>query len=175
MPIFKRKEELEEGYSNETELNDLKESVEKAEMPPHIESISLKEIEKLNKINPSSAEYTIGMNYVDYLISLPWNKMTTDNLDIKRAESILHKEHYGLSDIKDRILEHLAVRILKSSRKYSVLVVEDEKIARANLKHVISKEGYDVMTAKDGLEATQLLVGLYCRYFINFLLHAFLL
>jgi len=157
MPIFKRKEELEEGYSNETELNDLKESVEKAEMPPHIESISLKEIEKLNKINPSSAEYTIGMNYVDYLISLPWNKMTTDNLDIKRAESILHKEHYGLSDIKDRILEHLAVRILKSSRKYSVLVVEDEKIARANLKHVISKEGYDVMTAKDGLEATQLL------------------
>ncbi|KPA11949.1 Lon protease [Candidatus Magnetomorum sp. HK-1] len=157
MAIFKRKEELEEGYSNETELNDLKESVEKAKMPPHIESIAQKEIEKLNKSNPSTAEYTIGMNYIDYLVSLPWNKMTTDNLDIKRAESILHKEHYGLSEIKDRILEHLAVRILKSSRKYSILVVEDEQIARTNLEHVISKEGYDVMTAKDGLEATQLL------------------
>jgi len=157
MAIFKRKEELEEGYSNETELNDLKESIEKAKMPSHAETIAVKELEKLTKSNPSTAEYTIGMNYIDYLISLPWNKMTTDNLDIKRAETILHKEHYGLSLIKDRILEHLAVRILKSSKKFSVLIVEDEQIARANLEHVISKEGYDVLTAKDGLEATQLI------------------
>ena len=157
MAIFKRKEVFEEGYSNETELNDLKESVEKAKMPPHVENIALKEIEKIGKSNPSTAEYTIGMNYIDYLISLPWYKMTTDNLDIQRAESILHKDHYGLPEIKDRILEHLAVRILKSSKKYTILIVEDEQIARDNLAHVISKEGYDAITAKDGFEATQLI------------------
>jgi ATP-dependent Lon protease len=138
-------------------LNDIKASVEKAKMPPHIENIALKEIEKMGKSNPSTAEYTIGMNYIDYLISLPWYKMTTDNLDIQRAESILHKDHYGLPEIKDRILEHLAVRILKSSKKYTILIVEDEEIARKNLTHVISREGYDVITAKDGLEATQLI------------------
>jgi ATP-dependent Lon protease len=138
-------------------LNDLKESVEKAKMPPHVENIALKEIEKIGKSNPSTAEYTIGMNYIDYLISLPWYKMTTDNLDIQRAESILHKDHYGLPEIKDRILEHLAVRILKSSKKYTILIVEDEQIARDNLAHVISKEGYDAITAKDGFEATQLI------------------
>lgn len=157
MAIFKRKEILEEDSSSETELNDIKASVEKAKMPPHIESIALKEIEKMGKSNPSTAEYTIGMNYIDYLISLPWYKMTTDNLDIQRAESILHKDHYGLPEIKDRILEHLAVRILKSSKKYTILIVEDEEIARKNLTHVISREGYDVITAKDGLEATQLI------------------
>jgi ATP-dependent Lon protease len=111
----------------------------------------------MGKSNPSTAEYTIGMNYIDYLISLPWYKMTTDNLDIQRAESILHKDHYGLPEIKDRILEHLAVRILKSSKKYTILIVEDEEIARKNLTHVISREGYDVITAKDGLEGTQLI------------------
>jgi len=157
MPIFKRKESFEEEYVDESELNDLKESVENARMPSQVESIALKEIEKLKKSNPSTAEYTIGMNYIDYLISLPWNKLTKDNLDIKRAESILDKEHYGLTEIKDRILEHLAVRNLKSLRKFSILVVEDEEIARANLEHVISKEGFDVMTAKDGLEATNLI------------------
>lgn len=157
MAIFKRKEVLEEDSSSETELNDIRESVEKAKMPPHIENIALKEIEKMGKSNPSTAEYTIGMNYIDYLISLPWYKMTTDNLDIQRAESILHKDHYGLPEIKDRILEHLAVRILKSSKKYTILIVEDEEIARKNLTHVISREGYDVITAKDGLEATQLI------------------
>lgn len=157
MAIFKRKEVLEEDSSSETELNDIRESVEKAKMPPHIENIALKEIEKMGKSNPSTAEYTIGMNYIDYLISLPWYKMTTDNLDIQRAESILHKDHYGLPEIKDRILEHLAVRILKSSKKYTILIVEDEEIARKNLTHVISREGYDVITAKDGLEGTQLI------------------
>jgi ATP-dependent Lon protease len=157
MAIFKKKEVLEEDSSSETELNDIRESVEKTKMPPHIENIALKEIEKMGKSNPSTAEYTIGMNYIDYLISLPWYKMTTDNLDIQRAESILHKDHYGLPEIKDRILEHLAVRILKSSKKYTILIVEDEEIARKNLTHVISREGYDVITAKDGLEATQLI------------------
>ncbi|MBF0451034.1 MAG: endopeptidase La [Candidatus Magnetomorum sp.] len=156
MAIFKKKDDQEENV-NEAELDDLKLSVINAKMPEQVENIALKEIEKLKKSNPATAEYTIGMNYIDYLISLPWNKTTKDNLDIKHAESILNKEHYGLPEIKDRILEHLAVRILKSSKKYNILVVEDEKIARANLEHVITKEGYHVKTAADGLEATNLL------------------
>ncbi|MBW2019873.1 MAG: endopeptidase La, partial [Deltaproteobacteria bacterium] len=89
--------------------------------------------------------------------SLPWNRMTEDHLDIKTAESILNEEHYGLSEIKDRILEYLAVRILKTSRKHKMLVVDDEKMTRMNLEHVLTKEGYHVLTAANGIEALNLL------------------
>ncbi len=105
----------------------------------------------------SSAEYTIGINYIDYLVSLPWNRMTEDYLDIKTAEAILDEEHYALSEIKDRILEFLAVRILKASNRHKMLVVGDEKMTRMNLEHVLAKDGHDVLTAASGLEALNLL------------------
>ena len=100
-----------------SELDELREEVRKARMSESVEKVAYKEIERLEKTSPSSAEYTIGINYIDYLVSLPWNKMTDDNLDIKRAESILNEDHFGLTKIKDRILEHLAVRVLKMSRQ----------------------------------------------------------
>jgi ATP-dependent Lon protease len=83
--------------------------------------------------------------------------MTEDNLDIARAQKILDAEHYGLADIKERILEHLAARKLKLSSSHTVLVVDDEKIARQNLKHVLAKEGYAVTTAASGKEGLELL------------------
>jgi len=154
MRIFKRgKGQIKELPSELDELEELKENVIKSKMPEPVEKVAFKEIERLTKTSPSSAEYTIGINYIDYLVSLPWNKMTDDNLDIKRAESILNQEHYGLAQIKDRILEHLAVRILKMSRRHNILVVDDEKITRRNLEHVFKKDGYQVKTASGGAEA----------------------
>jgi ATP-dependent Lon protease len=155
MRIFKK----EKGQMKElpSELNELKEDVQSAKMPESVEKIVYKEIERLTKTSPSSAEYTIGINYIDYLLSLPWNKMTNDNLDIKRAESILNEDHFGLVKIKDRILEHLSVRILKMSGQHRILVVDDEKITRQNLEHVFKKDGYHVNTASDGAQALDFL------------------
>ncbi|MBC8431945.1 MAG: endopeptidase La [Desulfobacterales bacterium] len=151
--IFRKNPEKE--VHSETE--ELKEMVLGARMPNKVRKIALKEIERLAKTSPSSAEYTIGINYIDYIVSLPWNKMTEDNLDIERAESILNKEHHGLAQIKDRILEHLAVRILKLSRKHRILVVDDEEMNRKNLEYVFDKDGYYVDTAANGIEALSLL------------------
>ena len=140
-----------------SEIEELKQAVINASMPEAVGKIAFKEIARLAKTSPSSGEYTIGINYIDYLVSLPWIRMTEDNLDIRRAESILDKEHFGLSDIKDRILEHLAVRILKMTRQYNILVVDDEKMTRRNLEHVFTKDGYLVATAGSGIEALDLL------------------
>jgi ATP-dependent Lon protease len=154
---FFKKPEKEEEIELALEVEEIKKTVLDAKMPSQVEKIALKEVDKLSKTNPSTAEYTIGINYLGYLATLPWNSHTEDCLDINRAESVLNQEHYGLDEIKDRILEHLAVRILKLSRKHHVLVVDDEKIARKNLEHVITKEGYQVTTAASGVEALDFL------------------
>jgi len=153
MRIFKKNDDTEEF----SEIDGFEETIREARMPPQVEKIALKELEKLNRTSPSAPEYTIGTNHIEYLASLPWNKMTEDNLDIRRAESILDEGHYGLAEVKDRILEHLAVRILKLSRKHRILVVDDEGTTRKNLDHVLSREGYEVMTAGGGAEAMNLI------------------
>lgn len=155
MRIFKK--DKERIIEQSSEIEELKEDVRKAKMPEPVEKVAYKEIERLTKTSPSSAEYTIGINYIDYLVSLPWNKMTDDNLDIKRAESILDEDHFGLAKIKDRILEHLSVRVLKLSQQHKILVVDDEKITRQNLEHVFKKDGYQVNTASNGSEALEFL------------------
>ncbi len=154
MRIFKKGEEEEVSSS---EIEAMRVTVRDALMPNSVEKVALKEIDRIAKMGPSTAEYTIGINYIDLLVSLPWNRMTENYLDIKTAEAILDEEHFGLSEIKDRILEHLAVRILKASRKHKLLVADDEKMARKNLEHVLTKEGYQVRTASSGIEALELL------------------
>lgn len=166
MSIFKKwQEKWEEtgpaesaALTTETcEIDALRLTISRAQMPAQVEEVALKEVARICKIDSASAEYTIGINYIDYLAGLPWNKMTEDKLDIKRAAEILNKEHYGLAEIKERILEYLAVRILKLTRSYSILVVDDDATARKNLQYVLSKAGYRVSTAGSGSEALSLL------------------
>jgi ATP-dependent Lon protease len=154
MRIFKKDEEVEGSFQ---EIEELRETVVSANMPPQVEKAALRELDKLSKTGPSTAEYSIGTNYIDYMVNLPWNKVTEDNLDMKRAESILEQDHYGLREIKDRILEHLAVRILKLSHGQRILVADDEKMTRMNLNHVLTKDGYEVFVASSGSEALRLL------------------
>ena len=90
-------------------------------MPPKVEEISFKEIGRLERMNPISAEYTVSRTYLDYLVTLPWSKGTTDNHDLNRAQAVLNEDHYDLEKVKDRILEFLAVRKLRDPMKGPIL------------------------------------------------------
>jgi ATP-dependent Lon protease len=152
MKFFNKPEDSE---PQDTVLEELHEKVKLAQVPPHVEKIISKELDLLRKIGSATTEYTIGLTYIDYLISLPWNNKTEDDLDIERAEGILDEDHYGLDRTKERILEYLAVKSLKINRKPRILVVDDEEIARKNLTHFLSKENYVVITASNGMEAME--------------------
>jgi len=153
--VFFRKTEEERPAKPAQELVDLRAAVQKAKLPEAVAAVALKELERLEKTDPSVAEYSIGLNYLDYLISLPWNRVTEDNLDLKRAERLLESKHYGLAHVKERILEYLAVRTLCSLQTSQILVVDDEEIARTNLEYILRKEGHQVATAANGLEALE--------------------
>jgi ATP-dependent Lon protease len=152
---FFRKITEEEHPKPAQELVELRAAVQKAQLPEAVAAIAAKELERLEKTDASVAEYTIGVNYLDYLVSLPWNRFTDDNLDLKRAERILESQHYGLPHVKERILEYLAVRTLCSVQTSHILVVDDEEIARTNLEYILRKEGHQVATAANGLEALE--------------------
>lgn len=134
-------------------LEELLFKVAGSRMPPHAKKIADKEIELLKRISATTSEYTISLTYIEYLASLPWDVRTEDNLDLERAKRILNENHYGLDNIKDRIIEHLAVKKLKSDRKPRLLVVDDENIALKNLEHILVRENYSVVTASTGKEA----------------------
>ncbi len=153
--VFFRKATEEERPKPTQELVELRTALQKAQLPEAVAAVAMKELERVEKTDASVAEYTIGLNYLDYLFSLPWNRFTEDNLDLKRAEHILEAEHYGLGHVKERILEYLAVRTLCSVQASQVLVVDDEEIARTNLEYILRKEGHQVTTAANGIEAME--------------------
>ena len=99
------------------EMNELRKKIEETPMPEKVKDIANKELGRLEKMNQASAEYTVSRTYIDYLITVPWEKRTEDNLDINRAATILDEDHYDLTKVKERILEYLAVRRLKDKEK----------------------------------------------------------
>jgi len=103
------------------EISELRERLEKAELPEVAHKVAEKEIDRLSRMPSSSAEYTVSRTYLDWLLDLPWNQKTEDNLDLKSAEEILEGDHYGLNKVKKRILEYLAVRKLKEDMKGPIL------------------------------------------------------
>ncbi|MBN1102127.1 MAG: endopeptidase La, partial [Deltaproteobacteria bacterium] len=103
------------------ETQELKERLGKKGLPEAAHKIADKEIEKISKMNPSSSEYTVSMNYLDWLLDMPWSEGTRDMLDLKRAERVLNRHHYDLQKVKKRIIEYLAVRKLNPSHKGPIL------------------------------------------------------
>jgi len=154
--IFFRKPEEEQAPATGKGLDELRGQVKGAALPESVAAIVAKELGRLDKTDPSVAEYAIGLNYIDWLSSLPWTAATEDCLDFARVERILADRHFGLDHVKERLLEYLAGRTLAASAPPHVLVVDDEEIARSNLEHVLKKEGYAVQTAANGLEALEL-------------------
>jgi ATP-dependent Lon protease len=157
MSFFRKKQTPDETDTEAAEVEDLRQAVQSSSMPPKVAKTAMKEIDRISRMGTSSAEYTIGINYIDYLLSLPWNRSSQDRLDLERAKAVLDAEHYGLTEVKNRILEHLAVRIMHTKRKPRLLVVDDEKPTRRNLEHIFIKEGYQVQTAENGVVALDLM------------------
>ena len=155
--IFFRKPEEEQAPTTGKGLEELRGQVKGAGLPEFVAGIVAKELGRLDKTDPSVAEYAIGLNYIDWLSSLPWTAATEDCLDFARVERILSDRHFGLDHVKERLLEYLAGRTLAAAAPPHVLVVDDEEIARTNLEHVLRKEGYAVRTAANGVEALDLL------------------
>jgi ATP-dependent Lon protease len=149
LSFFKRSEERVQTAT----IEELKHLIASSRMPQYVQDVANKELETLSKISPSTAEYTIGLTYIDYIVSLPWSKKTQDNLDIRRAEEILNARHFGLQKIKQRVLEHLAVKILTSEAKPKILVVDDEKIALEKMQHALEREDYSVVAVDSGEKA----------------------
>jgi ATP-dependent Lon protease len=115
------KKELGEMDEHSTEIKDLREKIKKAKMPPDAMTAAEKELDRLAKIPPASAEYTVARTYLDWLAELPWSETTEDNLDIDNAQKTLDEDHYDLEKVKKRILEYLAVRKLKADMKGPIL------------------------------------------------------
>jgi len=115
------RKELGEAEGFEAEIEELKQKIEQTALPDYVREEALKEIKRLSHIPPTSAEYTVIRNYLDWLLELPWLKSTEDRLDLKRAKNILDRDHYDLDKVKKRILEHLAVLKLKPDMRGPIL------------------------------------------------------
>ncbi|MGC9363861.1 MAG: endopeptidase La [Fidelibacterota bacterium] len=95
------------------EIKELEEKIAKAPMTEEARKVAEKELDRLQKIPPASPEYTVSRTYLDWLVELPWDTYTKDNVDVRKAKEILDEDHYGLDKVKDRVIEYLAVRKLK--------------------------------------------------------------
>ncbi len=115
------KEELGEKDEAAVEIEDYRAKVEEKNLPEEARKEAERELDRLSRMHPSSAEYTVASTYLDWLTALPWHDSTEDNMDITKARKILDQDHFGLDKAKQRILEYLAVRKLKPESKGPIL------------------------------------------------------
>ena len=114
-------DELGEVDETQAEVNELRERIDTTGLPEEADKQARRELDRLAKLPPAAAEYGVIRTYLDWILSLPWNTSTNDNLDIKHAREVLDTDHYDLEDVKDRILEFLAVQKLKKEVKSPIL------------------------------------------------------
>ncbi len=121
--------ELGQQDEQAVEVEEFRKKIEAAKMPAESDKMARRELERLSRLPTAAAEYGVIRTYLDWLVSLPWSTTTTDNLDIAHARQVLEKDHYGLKDIKERILEFLAIRKLRIERK------EEQKPSEDAIRH----------------------------------------
>ena len=109
------------GVSYDEEINEMRIKATKKKWSKEIKDHFKKELSKLQRMNPQVAEYSIQRNYLDIYLELPWNEYSKDNFDLKRAQKILDRDHFGLKDVKRRIIEHIAVLKLRNDMKSPIL------------------------------------------------------
>jgi ATP-dependent Lon protease len=122
------RKELGEEEEKSKEIEEYKEKIKKAKMPKEVEESVLKELSRLEKMHPESAEAGVLRTWIDWMVELPWSKRTKDKLEIERAKKILDEDHYDLEKVKDRVLEYLAVKSLIKKRKKKVTEVKQPTI-----------------------------------------------
>lgn len=113
--------QAEMGNDSSPEKYELIQKAEKKHWPAEINKTFYKEVEKLDNLNPQSPEFNVQLNYLQTLVSLPWEEYTKDDLDLKRAQKILDEDHYGMEKVKERILEHMAVLALRGDLKSPII------------------------------------------------------
>jgi ATP-dependent Lon protease len=115
------REELGEGDDEQAEVEELRRQLEEADPPPEIRTAAERELSRLERIPSASAEHAVIRTYLDWLVTIPWNRITEDNLDLERARTVLDEDHYDIEKVKDRIVEQLAVAKLRGQAAGTIL------------------------------------------------------
>ena len=133
-------EELGEGDAEQAEVNELREQLEALEAPEEVLKAATRELGRLEKLPPAAAEYGVIRTYLDWILTLPWNTFTEDDLDLDRAQRVLDEDHYDLEKVKERIVEHLAVSKLKNDPAGPILCfVGPPGVGKTSLGHSIAR------------------------------------
>ncbi len=129
------------GKDEKGEIADMEERLLKKKMPDEAREKTIKEIRKLKSMSPMSAESAVVRNYIDWMLCLPWNEFSTDDNDINKAREILDRDHYGLTDVKDRIVEYLAVKTLvKEDARGTVLCLAGPPgVGKTSIAHSLAE------------------------------------
>ncbi len=134
------KKELGEEEEKPVEIEEYRMKIAKKNLPEEARKEADRELDRLSRMHPSSAEYTVASTYLDWITALPWHDSTNDNLDIKKAIKILDEDHFGLEKAKQRIIEYLAVRKLKNDSKGPILCFEGPPgVGKTSLGHSIAR------------------------------------
>ncbi|HWQ01201.1 MAG TPA: endopeptidase La, partial [Gaiellaceae bacterium] len=133
-------EELGEGDEQQAEVNELRTRLAELELPEDVRKAAERELSRLEKLPPAAAEYGVIRTYLDWILTLPWDKTTEDNLDLEQARGVLDEDHFDLEKVKDRIVEHLAVSKLKGDVSGPILCfVGPPGVGKTSLGHSIAR------------------------------------
>ena len=134
------REEMGEGTDSDEELEELDQRVKDAKIPQDLKDKLVKELSRMKKMPDFSAESSVIRTYIETVLELPWEVSTNDEIDIKKAEKILNEDHYGLEEVKERILEFLAIKKLNNTLKGSIIcLVGPPGVGKTSLAHSVAR------------------------------------
>lgn len=134
------RDELGDGEDEESDTDDLMEKLVQKKLPSEASSAVKKQLKRLKAMQPGTSEYTVARTYIDWMLEIPWNESSTDNLDIQNAKNVFEDDHYGLDKVKKRLIEFLAVRKLNNGKKSPIIcLVGPPGIGKTSIASSVAK------------------------------------